>query len=64
MARKDVGLRIRINKDLREAFLVACRARERPASEVLRAFMGLYVEQTTAQANQLSLPLDHDSSHQ
>jgi hypothetical protein len=60
-ARKDVGLRIRIDKELREAFVVACRAREKHASEVLRDFMGMFVEQTSAQANQLSLPLDKES---
>ena len=60
MARKDVGLRIRIDKELREAFLVACRASERPAAEVLRDFMGFYVQQARAQVNQLSLDLDKE----
>jgi hypothetical protein len=40
---KDVGLRIRIQKDLREAFLEACRAQDKPAAQVLREFMREYV---------------------
>lgn len=44
MSSKDVGLRIRIEKDLREAFQIACTAEDRKASEVLREFMQCYVE--------------------
>jgi hypothetical protein len=44
MSSKDVGLRIRIEKDLRKAFQSACIADERKASEVLREFMQCYVE--------------------
>lgn len=44
MSSKDVGLRIRIEKDLREAFQLACTAEDRKASEVLREFMQCYVE--------------------
>jgi hypothetical protein len=44
MSSKDVGLRIRIDKTLREAFVSACRSEERNASEVLREFMRLYAE--------------------
>ena len=44
MSSKDVGLRIRIEKKLREAFLAACQAEQRGASEVLREFMRLYAE--------------------
>ncbi len=39
MSRKDVGLRIRVQKELREAFQGACLAENRNASEVLREFM-------------------------
>ena len=45
MSSKDVGLRIRIEKNLREAFQDACLAEDRKASEVLREFMMCYVEQ-------------------
>jgi len=43
---KDVGLRIRVQRDLREAFLKVCRAQDRPAAQVLREFMRSYIEQT------------------
>jgi hypothetical protein len=45
METKNVGLRIRVDKSLREAFVSACRTEERKASEVLREFMRLYAEQ-------------------
>lgn len=41
---KDVGLRIRVQRDLRDAFLAACRAQDKPAAQVLREFMREYVE--------------------
>lgn len=40
---KDVGLRIRVQKELREQFLAACRAQDKPAAQVLREFMRDYV---------------------
>ena len=40
---KDVGLRIRVQRDLREAFLEICRAQDKPAAQVLREFMRAYV---------------------
>lgn len=45
MSGKDVGLRIRVEKELREAFQRACVAENQGASEVLRAFMQAYVDQ-------------------
>jgi len=39
MSSKDAGLRIRVEKELREAFQGACMAENRKASEVLREFM-------------------------
>jgi hypothetical protein len=44
MSSKDAGLRIRVEKELREAFQGACMAENRHASEVLRDFMQTYVE--------------------
>lgn len=41
---KDAGLRIRIDRELRERFLQACRAEDKPAAQVLRDFMRRYVE--------------------
>lgn len=44
---KDVGLRIRIDRKLREAFLEACKAEDKPAAQVLREFMREYVVKAT-----------------
>ena len=43
MKNKDAGLRIRVERDLRDEFLEACRAQDRPAAQVLREFMRDYV---------------------
>lgn len=40
---KDVGLRIRVQRELREQFLEACQADDKPAAQVLREFMRDYV---------------------
>ena len=40
---KDVGLRIRVQKELREQFLEACREQDKPAAQVLREFMRAYI---------------------
>jgi hypothetical protein len=40
---KDAGFRIRVQRELREQFLNACRAEDRPAAQVLREFMRDYV---------------------
>lgn len=40
---KDVGLRIRIQRDLREQFLEVCREQDKPAAQVVREFMRQYV---------------------
>lgn len=40
---KDVGLRLRVEKELRQEFVEACRATGKPAAQVLREFMREYV---------------------
>jgi hypothetical protein len=40
---KDVGLRLRVERILRDEFLRACRAKDQPAAQVLREFMRTYV---------------------
>lgn len=40
---KDSGLRIRIERDLREKFLSVCRDQDRPAAQVIREFMKGYI---------------------
>lgn len=42
-AMKDVGLRIRVQRELREQFLAVCREQDKPAAQVLREFMREYV---------------------
>jgi antitoxin component of RelBE/YafQ-DinJ toxin-antitoxin module len=41
---KEAGMRIRIESELREAFVSICRNQDLPASQVLRAFMRDYVQ--------------------
>ncbi len=41
---KDAGLRIRVEKDLREAFVLACRNEGKSASDVIRNYMQSYVD--------------------
>lgn len=44
MAAKDSGLRIRVQRELRDKFLDACRAQDKPAAQVLRDFMRTYID--------------------
>ena len=43
MGVKDVGVRIRVEKGLRDQFLETCRRQDKPAAQVLRHFMRDYV---------------------
>jgi hypothetical protein len=45
MSSKDVGIRIRVDKELREAFRGACMSENLLASDVLRDFMRSYANQ-------------------
>lgn len=58
MATKDAGLRIRVERDLRDAFKAACAAENRDASEVVREFMRTFSDQRQAgmQAGLFALP--------
>lgn len=40
---KDAGVRIRVEKELREEFLETCRRQDTPAAQVLRQFMRQFV---------------------
>jgi hypothetical protein len=42
---KDSGLRIRIERELREKFLDICRKQDRPAAQVIREFMRTYINE-------------------
>ncbi|WP_240624276.1 hypothetical protein [Chromatocurvus halotolerans] len=43
MKGKDSGFRIRVERELRDEFVAACRAQDRPAAQVLRDFMRRYI---------------------
>jgi hypothetical protein len=40
---KDAGLRLRVEKELRQEFVDACRGTGKPAAQVLREFMRDFV---------------------
>jgi hypothetical protein len=42
---KESGLRIRVESQLRESFLLVCKKNDLTAAQVLRAFMRSYIEQ-------------------
>lgn len=42
---KDSGLRIRIERELREKFIATCREQDRPAAQVLREFMRAFINE-------------------
>lgn len=47
---KDAGLRLRVERELREEFVEACRGEGRSAAEVMREFMRFYVARNRAAA--------------
>ena len=51
MSGKDSGLRVRVEKALRNEFLEACHAQDRPAAQVIREFMREYVARTAEKNN-------------
>lgn len=53
---KDAGLRLRVEKSLRQEFVDACRAEGRAAAEVLREFMRAYVAQNRGTAQRDLFP--------
>lgn len=54
---KEAGMRIRIEPELREAFIAACRGQDMPAAQVLRGFMREYVRKCQrAQAKTTEAP--------
>lgn len=57
---KDVGIRIRVQRELREQFVAACKADDKPAAQVLREFMRSYVDAHAPRARSHHLA-DHDN---
>ncbi len=54
---KDVGLRIRVQRELREQFLEACKAQDKPAAQVLREFMREFVASNPVAEADLDVPI-------
>ena len=50
MATKNAGLRIRVERALRDTFLKACRAEDKAAAQVIREFMREYVAKHRVEA--------------
>ena len=46
MTAKNLGIRIRVNKELRDAFQAACKVENRLASDVIREFMRSFAERS------------------
>ncbi|WP_417843555.1 hypothetical protein [Thalassospira sp.] len=44
---KDSGLRIRVERELRERFLEICREQDKPAAQVIREFMREYISENS-----------------
>lgn len=53
---ENSGFRIRIDRELRDQFVAACKARDQTASQVLRAYMRDYVESATEVAQKELFP--------
>lgn len=60
MGAKDAGVRIRVEKGLRDEFLETCRRQDMPAAQVLRRFMRKFVaahsEETADPGTKISGP--------
>ena len=50
MGTKNAGLRVRVERALRDEFLDACRTQDKPAAQVIREFMREYVAKRQAEA--------------
>lgn len=48
MGVKDAGIRIRVEKELRDEFLEACRRHDIPAAQLLRQYMREFVAEHSA----------------
>jgi hypothetical protein len=53
---KAAGMRIRIEPELRDAFMAACRSHDMPAAQVIRSFIKDYVQQNLEAEPSVSKP--------
>ncbi|MAW80362.1 MAG: hypothetical protein CMI63_08995 [Parvularcula sp.] len=61
---KDSGLRIRVERELREEFLKSCREQDRPAAQVLREFMRRYVQRHSVSDHLVCRTTEHTDENQ
>ncbi|MEJ8472856.1 hypothetical protein [Roseibium algae] len=52
MKEKDAGMRIRVERELRDEFLTTCREQDRPAAQVIREFMRDYIAARQSERDQ------------
>lgn len=52
MGVKNAGVRIRVEKGLRDAFLETCRRQDTPAAQVLRQFMRQFVVENSGDTSE------------
>lgn len=48
MKEKDAGMRIRVERELRDEFLKMCREQDRPAAQVIREFIREFMREYIA----------------
>ena len=53
---KDSGMRIRVEQQLREDFLAACKSDDVPAAQVIRRFMKEYIEKARQHSEAATRP--------
>lgn len=52
-AMKDSGMRIRVEHQLREDFIAACKNEDVPAAQVIRQFMKKYIGKATKHSGEV-----------
>jgi hypothetical protein len=56
MNKKDVGMRIRLDRELRDEFVSVCQNQDKPAAQILRDFMRAYVRKHQVASAAASTP--------
>ncbi len=62
MNTKDAGMRIRVERELRDAFVQACQSQGLVAAEVLRNFMRSFSTKHSSEQAMLFTPTDSSRS--
>ncbi len=56
----DSGFRIRVDDELRKEFIETCRSQDRPAAQVLRDFMRVFIKKNRGDSSG-DTPNDHNT---